>query len=90
MVIACYMKVLNLSLSIYLPIIYLFICSLFFKINLFILFLAALGLRSCTWAFSVVVHRLLIAAASRCGARALGAQASVVVARGLSSRGAQA
>ena len=57
------------------------------------LFLAALGLRCSVWAFSscggqgllffVVVHGLPIAVASRCGARALGARASVVVARGL-------
>ena len=49
-------------------------CSLFFKINLLIyLFLAALGLHCCLWAFSscgewrplfVVVHGLLIAVAS--------------------------
>ena len=48
--------------------------SVFFFFNLFIyLFLAALGLRCCAWAFSscgergllfVVVHRLLIAVAS--------------------------
>ena len=37
--------------------------------------------------FFVAVHGLLIAAASRCGARALGVQASVVVALGLSSYG---
>ena len=51
-----------------------------------------LGLCYCTRAFSscgeqgllfVVVRRLLIVVASRCGARALGVQASVVVARGL-------
>ena len=58
------------------------------------LFLAALGLRCCMQAFSscgergllfVVVHGLLIAVASLCcGARALGAWASVVVACGLS------
>ena len=68
----------------------------FFKIYLF---LAALGLRCCTRAFSscgergllfVVVRGLLIAVASRCGARALGARASVVVARGLSSCGSWA
>ena len=66
--------------------IYLFIYYLFIY-----LFLAALGLR-CAWAFSgcnergllfVEVHGLLTAVASHCGARALGAQASVVVARGL-------
>ena len=71
-----------------------------FLFNLFIyllfLFLAALGLHCCARAFSscgergllfVAVHGLLIAVASRCGARALGAWASVVVARGLSSSG---
>ena len=57
----------------------LFVCLFFifiiiFKINLFIyLFLAALGLHCCTWAFSscgergllfIVVHGLLIAVAS--------------------------
>ena len=64
----------------------------------FILFLAALGLRCCMRAFSrcgergllfVVVRRLLIAVAC-CGAGALGMQASVVVARGLSNCGSQA
>ena len=69
--------------------------NLFFKlINLFInLFLLALGLRCCERAFPscgergllfIVVCGLLTAAASPCcGARALGARASVVVARGL-------
>ena len=38
----------------------------------------------------VVVRTLLIAVASRCGARALGVRASVVVARGLSSCGSRA
>ena len=56
--------------------------------------MAVLGLHCCAWAFSsygeqgllfVEVHRLLIAVASRCRAWALGSQASVVVARGLSS-----
>ena len=70
----------------------------FFKLFIY-LFMAALGLRCCTWAFSrcgergllfVVVHGLLIAVASRCGAWALGARASVVVARGLNSCGARA
>ena len=51
------------------------------------LFMAVLSLRCCLRAFSrcskqgllfVAVHRLLIAVASRCGARALGARASVV------------
>ena len=58
------------------------------------LFLAALRLCCCLWAFSgcgergplfFVVHRLLIAMASlSCRAQALGAWASVVVAHGLS------
>ena len=73
---------------------------LLFKNKFIYLFLAALGLRCCTQAFSscgergllfVVVHGLLIAVASLCcGARALGAWASVVVARGLSSCGSWA
>ena len=63
----------------------------FFK---FYLSLAALGLCCCVWAFSscgergllfIVVHGLLTAVASRCRARALGAQASVVAACELSS-----
>ena len=67
--------------------------SFFFFINEFIyILLAVLGLRCCARAFSscgeqgllfVAVRGLLIAVASRCGARALGAQASVVVACGL-------
>ena len=62
--------------------------------------MAALGLRCCTQAFSsygeqgllfIAVRRLLIVVASLCcGARALGARASVVVARGLSSCGSWA
>ena len=56
-----------------------------FKINLFIyLFLAALGL--CLLRAGATPHcgaRASHWVASRCGARALGAQASVVVARGL-------
>ena len=61
--------------------------------------MAALGLRCCAWAFSscgerglhfIAVHRLLIAVASHCRARALGARASVDVARGLSSCGLRA
>ena len=57
----------------------------FYLFILFFLFLAALGLRCCTWAFSscgergllfVVVRGLLTEVASLCcGARALGAQA---------------
>ena len=61
--------------------------------------MAALVLRCCVQALSscrewgllfVVVRRLLIAVASCCGVRALGARASVVVAHGLSSYGLQA
>ena len=69
-------------------------------IYLFLFFLTVLGLRCCARAFSscgergllfVAVHGLLIAGATLCcSARALGAQASVVVARGLSSCGSQA
>ena len=69
-------------------------------INLFIyLFLAALGLHCCSRAFSscgergllfAAVRGLLIAVASRCGAQALGTQASAVVARRFSSCGSQA
>ena len=64
----------------------------FFKINLFIYLWLP-------WAFSncvervllfIAVHGLRIAVASRCGARSLGARASVVVARGLSSCGTRA
>ena len=67
----------------------------FFLINLFIYFLAVLGLHCCAWAFSscgkqgllfVAVRGLLIAVVSLCcGAQALGMRAAVVVARGLSS-----
>ena len=66
----------------------------FLNLFLFYLFLAALGLCCCAWAFSrcgewwllfVAVHGLLIVVASLCcGARALGVWASVVVAHGLS------
>ena len=62
-------------------------------LNKFIyLFLAVLGLPRCARAFSscseqgllfFAVRRLLTAVASRCGARALGVRASVVVAHGL-------
>ena len=75
-------------------------CEKVFFINLFIyLFLAALGLRCCMQAFSscieqgllfVVVRRHLIAVASCCGAWALSAWASVVVACGLSGCGSRA
>ena len=60
------------------------------------LFLAVLDRRCCAPAFYscgeqgllfIAVRGLLTAVASRCGARALGTQASVVVARGLSSCG---
>ena len=67
---------------------------LIYYINLFIyLFMAVLGLRCCARAFSscgkwgllfIAVRGLLIVVASRCRARALCAQASVVVAHGLS------
>ena len=79
----------------------LFFC--FFNINLFIYLLIYFWLR---WVFVaarrlslvaesggllfIAVRGLLTAVASRCGARALGAWASVVVARGLSSCGARA
>ena len=74
--------------------------NLFLK-NLFTYyFLAELGLRCCVWAFSscsergllfVALSRLLIAVASLCcRAQALGTQAAVVVARGLSSCGSWA
>ena len=71
----------------------------FLFLNLFILFLAALGLCGCTWVFlwlrraGATLHcgavfslwwLLLL------GARALGARASIVVARGLSSCGSRA
>ena len=58
--------------------------------------MAVLGPCCCTQAFSscsewgllfIAVRRLLIAVASRCRAQALGARASVVVARRLSSCG---
>ena len=72
----------------------------FLQFFFFNLFLAGLGLRCCARAFSscskwgllfVAVCGLLIAMASLCcGARALGAQASVVVAHGLSSCGSWA
>ena len=69
---------------------------IFFLIN----FLSALGLCCCARAFSscsergllfLALRRLLIVVASLCcGAEALGAQASVVVARRLSSCGSRA
>ena len=72
----------------------------FFSINLFILFLAALGLRCCALAFlwlrtAGATLRCSARASHRggfscCGARALGTQALVVVVRGLSSCGSQA
>ena len=79
------------------------VVSFIFLIYLFILFnflfLAVLGLHCCTRAFSscgergllfIAVHGLLMVGASRCRARALGAQASVVVSCGLSSCGLRA
>ena len=71
---------------------------LFFVFNKFIylfiyLFSAVLGLCGCTWAFSscgeqgllfvVVCGLLIVVACLCCEAQALGARASVVVARGL-------
>ena len=50
---------------------------------IYLLFLAALGLGCCAWASHC-------SGFSCCGARVLGAQASVVVARGLSSCGLRA
>ena len=77
--------------------VYLILFYLFLKIYLFICFLAVLGLRCCTWAFSRAGATLPCGAqASHCcgfschGAQALGSQASVVVARGLSSCGSRA
>ena len=53
-----------------------------------------LGLHCCAWAFSSCGERgllfIAVHVASRCRAWALGAQASVAVARGLSSCGLQA
>ena len=73
--------------------------DLFLKLFFICLFLAALGLHCCASAFTscgergllfVEVRGLLIVVASRCGAWALGTQASVVVAQGLSSCGTRA
>ena len=74
--------------------------DLFFFFNLFYLFLAALGLCCCAQAFSSCGERGATLGCgawashyggfSCCRARALGAQASVVVARGLSSCGSRA
>ena len=70
----------------------------FFK-KIIYLFLGALGLCCCAPAFSscgergllfVAVRELLVVMASRCGARALGAWASAVAARRLSSCGSRA
>ena len=69
------------------------------KITFIYLFLAALGLRCCTQAFSscgergllfVAARGFLTAVASRCGAWAPDARASVVVAHKLSTCGARA
>ena len=71
-----------------------FIYSSVYEYRLFFFFLAALGLRCCVWAFSscgqwgllfvAVCGLLIVVAYLCCGARALGVQASVVVAHGLS------
>ena len=75
----------------------LFFFFFFFPLNY--LFLVVLGLRCCARAFSSCGERGLLCCGawashcsgfSCCRARALGAQASVVVARGLSSCGARA
>ena len=77
-----------------------YLIVVFFLINLFTLFLAVLGLHCCVWAFLWLwrVGATLRCSAqashfggfSCCGARALGAWASVVVAHGLSSCGSWA
>ena len=76
-----------------------FFCCCYKFIYFIYLFLAVLGLCCCAWAFSsygergllfVAVCELLITVASHCGARALGARASVVAACGLSSCGSRA
>ena len=66
--------------------------SFFFFINLFIyLFMAVLGLCCCVRAFSSCGARASHCSGfSCCGAQALDARASVVVARGLSSCGSRA
>ena len=67
--------------------------NLFLKkfIYLIYLFLAVLGLRCCTRAFSSCGEQASHCGGfSCCGAQALGAQASVVVAHGLSSCGLRA
>ena len=71
-----------------------------FSLQLFFFFLAVLGLRCCAWAFCSCGERGLRFVAlcgashcggfSCCGVRALGTQASVVVARRLSSCGSRA
>ena len=75
------------------------VCSLFSFFKLINLFLAALVVHCCPWAFSscrqqgllfVVVRRLLIVVASLVAEHGLGAWASVVVACGLSSCGSRA
>ena len=64
-------------------------------VSFFVLFidlsLAVLGLRCCAWAFSSCgAEAFHCGGFSSCGAPALGAWASVVVAHGLSSCGARA
>ena len=78
---------------------YMYLSHLICHINLFVyLFLAVLGLRCCARAFSncgergllsVAVRGLLIAVASHCGARVLGARASVIVAQGSRAQGSR-
>ena len=77
---------------------YIFFFLFFFKF-LFILFLAVFGLRCCVraflwlWRAGATLHcgaRASHCYGFCCGAQTLGARASVVVARGLSSRGLRA
>ena len=101
-----YMLFTEISVHIFCPFFFSFLSfflslslSLFLSSFLSLLFLAALGLCCYAQAFSscgelglffVAVLRLLLAMASRCGVWALGAQASVVVACGLSCCGSRA
>ena len=83
-------------MSLFYLFIYLFVCLfvyLFIYLWLRLVFSAAHGLSLAAakgGLLFVVVHGLLIAVASRCRSRALGAWASVVVPCGLSSCGLQA
>ena len=87
----------------YMVVLLFFLILLIFFFFLIYLFLAALGLHCCARAFSSCDEQVLLFVAVRellrashcsgfscCGARTLGAWASVVVARGLSSCSARA